>query len=159
MKNIKIGFSCSSSWKIGSAALKWYMDTEYSHAYIRYQDSQDRDVVFQAAHGTVHPILFENFIKENKVTHEFEIEFSHEEYQKLRNFYYSEMGKPYAYKDLFIILAYDTCKKIGIKVQDGNIPGYICSQLAATVLSEIKGYKFDKPLNLVRPNDLFKKLE
>lgn len=158
MKKVIIGFSCSNTWKIGSVALKWYMDTQYSHAYIRYEDNQDRDIIFQAAHGTVHPIMFNNFIKENKIVHEFIIEFTDDEYQKLRNYCYEKMGEKYAYLDLIVIFAHDCLKKIGISFND-NTSGYICSELAASILVNIKGYSFDKPLNLMRPDDLFKKLQ
>lgn len=158
MRSISIGFSCSNTWKIGSATLKWYMDTEYSHAYVRYKDNQDRDIVFQAAHGTVHPILFENFIKENKVIQEFTIEFTNEEYEKLRTYCYEKMGEKYAYLDLIVIFAHDCLKKIGISFND-DVSGFVCSELAASILIDIKGYSFDKPVNLIRPDDLFKKLK
>jgi hypothetical protein len=158
MKKVAIGFSCPQTWKIGAEALKWYMDTEYSHAYIRYQDSHNRDIVFQAAHGTVHPILFENFTKENKVIKEFIVEFTDEEYEKLRNYCYEKMGEKYAYLDLIVIFAHDCFKKIGINFND-NVSGYICSELAASVLVDIKCYNFDKSINLIRPDDLFKKLQ
>ena len=159
MRNVIIGFSSPNTWKIGAEAIKWWIDAPYSHCYIRYVDDQNRDIVFEAAHGNVHPILYTNFVTHTVIIKEVSLEFTDEEYQRLRDFYYNEMGEPYAYMDLFIVFAYDICKKFGIKVQDGNIPGYICSQLAATMLAEIKGYKFDKPLNLIKPDDLFKALE
>lgn len=158
MRSVIIGVSASSSWKIGSAALKLYMGEKFSHVYIRYVDDQGRDIVFQAAHGTVHPILFTHFIEENQVIKEFTVQFTEEEYQKLRTFYYDKMGERYAYLDLVLIFIYDALKSINIPIRDHKVPGYICSQLAATMLVEIKGYQFEKPLNLIRPDDIYDKL-
>jgi hypothetical protein len=132
-----------------------WSNASYSHSYIRYQDDQKRDIIFNASHGSVHPQLYVNFLSDNIMVDEFEIEFTDQEYQNMRDFYYNKMGELYAYKDLAIIFIYDCLKKIGIKFNSVNIPGYICSSLIATMLSEVKGVKFDKPNNLCRPDDIF----
>ena len=159
MKTIIIGFSTPNTFKIGAELIKLWTDSSFSHVYIRYIDDQDRDIVFQAAHGSVHPILYTNFIKSNKTINEYRIQFTNTEYQQLRDFYYSEMGQLYSYKELLMIVVYDTLDMFNIKIKEDNIPGYICSELAATMLQQIKGYTYNKQLNLIRPNDLYEVLE
>jgi hypothetical protein len=154
MRKIIIGFSCPSTLKIGAELLKWYMSTKYDHVYIRYEDNQGRDIIFGASQGTVHPILYSNFILNNTIIQEFTLLFSEEEYQKLRDFYYNKMGMPYAYLNLLNIFVYDFIKKIGISVQYQIVPGYVCSQLIATILQDIKGFTFKKAINLTRPDDI-----
>jgi hypothetical protein len=159
MKTVKIGFSKPNAFKIGAWAIQKWIGKEYSHVYIRYSDDQGRDVVFQAAHGTVHPILYENFIDHNISIKEYSIEFSDAEYQQLRDFYYSNMGKLYDYGDLVKIVCYDIAIRFGFKIDTVDCSGYVCSELAAKMLSDIKGYNFNKPFNLIRPDDVDVTLE
>ena len=159
MKKITIGFSKPSTWKIGAELEMWWCKSPYSHAYIRYCDDQGRDLIFQASHGSVHPQLYVNFLSDNIVTEEICLDFTDQEYQKMRDFYYDKMGELYAYKDLIFIFVYEFLAKVGIKISNEKIPGYICSQLVAQMLSEVKGIKFDKPFNLIKPNDLFNSLK
>lgn len=155
MKKIIFGFSKPKIFKIGAEAIKLWLDSEYSHVFIMYIDDQDREVVFQAAHGTIHPILYSNFLKENIVVDVFPWYFIEEDYNHLRDFYYEKMGEKYAYKDLAIIVIHDILNRIGIHFNSNNFTGYVCSSLAAQMLVEVRGVKFDKPVNLIRPNDLY----
>ena len=155
MKKITIGFSKPNKLKIGAELIMWWTNAPYSHVYIRYEDNEKRDMVFESAHGNVHPILYKNFIIHNFPVNEYHIEFTEEEYQKMRTFYYNKMGEPYSYPDLIVIVVHDILNKIGINFNSSHIPGYVCSEFVATMLSEIKGYVFKKPLNLMRPDDLY----
>jgi hypothetical protein len=159
MKTIKIGFSKPNTFKVGAWAIQKWIGKDYSHVYIRYSDDQSRDVVFQAAHGLVHPILFDHFLEHNIPVDEVSLEFSDAEYQQLRNFYYHNMGKPYDYGDLIKIVCYDIAMKFGFKINTIDYSGYICSELAAKMLSDIKGYNFNKAINLVSPSDVEQVLE
>jgi hypothetical protein len=159
MRNIKIGFSRPSTWKIGAEGIMLWMDSPYSHVYIRYQDDQKRDIVFQASHGNIHPRLYVNFLSDNICVEEFSLDFTDQEYQNMRDFYYNKMGELYAYKDLLIIFIHDLFRKVGIIFNEVGIPGYICSGLVATMLSEVKGVKWEKPINLIRPDDIYKYFE
>jgi hypothetical protein len=159
VKNVRMGFSCSRSWKIGSVVLRKYMGTAYSHVYIRYEDSQGRDIVFHAAHGTVHQILHSNFIIENNPIFEYETEISEESYQKLKDFYYEKAGLPYSIKELMFIPIHDLAWNFNYYLKGEDDPGYICSGLAGTVLDQICGIKFEKPYNILRPDDIEKALQ
>lgn len=159
MKTITIGFSSPNKFKFGAWCIQKWINKHYSHVYIRYSDDQDRNIVFQAAHGLVHPILFDHFLEHNNTIKEYQLEFSDIEYQQLRNFYYSNMGKPYDYVDLIKIVCYDIAMKFGFKINTTDCSGYICSELAAKMLSDIKRYNFNKPLNLVSPGDVESILE
>src|ERR1035437_10256090 len=137
MKKVIVGFSKPNTWKIGAELEMWWTNCICSHVYLRYSDDQNRDMVFQASHGTVHPQLTSNFLKENISVKEFALEFSPEEYQKMRDFYYNMMGEPYAYRDLAVIFIHDVFRKMKITFNDKSVPGYVCSSLVATMLAEV----------------------
>lgn len=154
MKTIKIGFSKPNKFKIGAWLIQKWINKEYSHVYIRYIDDQGRDIVFQAAHGTVHPVLFTIFLKENVVCKEIDMEFSDLEYQEVRDFYYYNMGSKYDYFNLIKIVVYDLMIRFNLKINTNDCSGYICSELAAKMLKKVKNIIFNKSLNLVRPDDV-----
>ena len=158
MRKVTIGFSKPNTFKIGAELEKLWTNSPYSHVYVRYHDDQNRDVVFQASHGSVHPQLYVNFLSDNIMIDEFSMDFTDQEYQNMRDFYYNKMGELYAYNDLAVIFLYDCLIRLGIKFNDLSVPGYICSSLVAAMMKEVKGVKFDKPENLMRPDDVYKYL-
>lgn len=155
MKDVVFGFSYPKKFKIGAAAISWWMGRPYSHTYIRYTDSQGRDIIFHAAHGTVHPILVSNFDLDNNRVAEYVINFSEGEYNQLRDIYYEKSGQLYATRQIGLIPMYDILwKSFKYTLKSDNVPGYICSELVGHSLEKIKGYTFDRPLNLLRPDHI-----
>lgn len=147
---VTIGFSFPNKWKIGAAAISWWINKPYSHVFIKYTDNQNRELVFHAAHGMVHLITYENFLKHNKTVKEINLDFNEDEYQKFRNYYYNKLATPYSYIELILILMYDL-KLLRPKQDD---PGYICSELAGEMLKIVKNINFEKSKNLLRPDDI-----
>jgi len=159
MIQLIVGFSKPRKLKVGSELIKLWINKPYSHVYMRYIDSQGRDLVFHAAHGTVHPILFENFNKENETLKQFELELSVDEYELFKNIYYEKCGILYSKKGIICIPIHDIAWKMGFYLKTEDDPGYICSELAGYALTTLKGIKFKKPFNILRPDDIDQRLQ
>lgn len=152
---MKIIIGASYNCAIGSELLRWWMDTNYSHVYIRWHlNTQDRDVVYHAAHGMVHFREFNKFSKENTTTKEFILNITDEQFQKLSQKCIDLSGEKYSTAELFQIFVSDITKG-RVKFKDQK--GYICSELMAEFLEDF-GIQFDKPNFLVRPDDIVNKL-
>lgn len=157
--NIKIGFSYPKKFKIGAWLISKWLNRPYSHTYIFWEDSQGREIVYQAAHGTVHMILLDNFLMENNIIEEYTLPISNESYQHLRDYCYLNSGFRYSYIDLAYIVIYDILSKLGIKFLPVNPDGYICSELVSVALALVFGFKLPKPSYLMTPSDVEKLLE
>lgn len=155
---ISVGFSCPKKFKIGAALIIWWAGKPYSHVYFKYTDAQGRNLIFHAAHGTVHQILVPNFEETNRVILEIPLIFSEKQYQELRDIFYEKCGKLYSTKQIMLMPVHDLLAKIGIRLKTSDDSGYICSELVGYTLSKIKGIKFDKPFNYLRPDDIEKAL-
>jgi hypothetical protein len=154
MKTIVVGFSSPKKFKIGAYLIKWWINKPYSHVYINWTDSQDRDVVWQASNGCVHTILKQNFIKENNIVKEITLEITEEEYEKLRDFCYEHSGSVYSHSDLVTIVIYDLAIRLGLKPVFENVKGFICSELVAKMLATVFEAFLPKPDYLMRPDDV-----
>lgn len=155
---ISIGLSQPKKPKLGSKLIKWWIKKPYSHAFLRYINPLNRDVVFHAAHGNVHQILWSNFEKENNIIKTFTIECTEYQYNLVIDFYFEKCGIEYSTKGIFYIFFHDLLWKFGICIKTIDDPGYICSELTATVLQNIFNIKFKKPFNLIRPDDIEERL-
>jgi hypothetical protein len=151
---IIVGYSYPRRFKIGAFLISWWMKRPYSHVFIRYTDNQNRDLIFHAAHGTVHPILVKNFEVENKIVKEDVLFFTDEEYQQLRDIYYEKSGKLYSTKQIILMPIHDAGLACNIKIKTEDDDGYICSELVGYCLNKVKGIKFSKPFNYLRPDDI-----
>lgn len=155
---ITIGFSQPKTKKIGSELIKWWINKPYSHTFIKYVNPLEKEVVFHAAHGNVHQILWKNFIKENTVMKTVEIECNQQQYEKLVELYFEKCGTLYSTEGLFWIFIHDLLWKMNIYIKTFDDPGYICSELVASILENIFDISFKKPLNIIRPDDVEKRL-
>lgn len=153
---MKIIIGASKNNKIGSRLISWWMNAPYSHVYIRWHlNTQDRDVVYHAAHGMVHFREFNKFSKENTTTREFVLNITDEQFQKLSQKCIDLSGEKYPPVELFQIFISDITKG-RVKFKDQK--GYICSELLSILLFDL-GVLFTKPSFLMRPDDIIKGLE
>lgn len=159
MKTIKIGFSYPKEFKIGAWLISKWIGRPYSHTYIYWEDNQGREIVFQAAHGTVHMIMLDNFLIENIIIEEYSLNITDEGYQHLRDYCYFNSGFRYSYLDLIYVVIYDLSLKLGIKFLPKNPDGFICSELVSVALALVFGFKLPKPSYLMTPADVEKLLE
>jgi hypothetical protein len=150
-----IGFSSPIKFNLPSRLIKWWQGKDYSHVYIRFESESIISSVYHAAHGTVHFLSYDNFLKKNKVVVEYELEVPRELRIKMINRCMSLSNVKYDYLNLIKILIHDICERWGAdspKTHDG--PGYVCSELVAEFLSEDLGIKIDKPRHLIKPSDI-----
>jgi hypothetical protein len=130
---IYVGFSDRKKWAIGSAAIKWYQGTDYSHTYIRFVDTETgKDVVFQASFGWTNLISWENFQKDNDVKFEKSFNIGKDQSLKLRNWVIDNLHKKYGYATLLGIILCDKFSICGIG--DDDTKRFICSELVSEIL-------------------------
>lgn len=155
---IIIGFSKPKKFMLGAAAISMWMNRIYSHTYIRMHSDDMGDVVFHAAHGLVHFMTLENFVRNNDIVAEYKIEAKNSD--QVWKSCASIAGIVYGYGELLTIFLADSVYAITkhhVKTYNGR--GYICSELVGKVLSEACGIEFSKPLHLVKPSDIQKVME
>lgn len=146
----------SRSDQIGSKAIQWWLETNYSHVYAQWTlRTQERDIVYHAAHGMVHYSSYYNFLKHAIPVKEFRLELTDEQFKKFSRKCVDLAGEKYSKLELLQILLSDISKG---KIYFEDQPGYICSELMCELLEDL-GYKFDKPKYLIRPDDIIKVLE
>jgi len=153
---ITIGASRKSTGiTAGSELIQLWMNVEYSHVYIRwYLNDQEREIVYQASHGSVHFQSLDNFIKDNTVIKEFGLNISDEQFKKMSQKCIDLAGQDYSVSELVQIFVNGVCPKVHF----GNINGYICSELVGELLEDL-GYSFKKPTYMLTPKDIIETLE
>jgi hypothetical protein len=153
---MKIIIGASRNNKIGSRAIRWWIGADYSHSYVRWTlSTQERDIVYQASHGMVHFISLENFVKDNEIVEEIELDLCPESFKRFSRKCVDLAGVEYSKLQLLHIFLVDITNG-KFKTQDQ--PGYICSELMCELLEDL-GYKFEKPKYLVNPKDIIECLK
>ena len=131
MAKINIGLSTPKEFKVGSATIRLAQGTDFSHVFIRMVHSPHSklafDKVFQASHGDVNALKYDNFTKENKIIREYELEVSEDNYLEIVNYLWEQLGKKYGFMQLLGIYT-------GLKLGNNGETRFICTELAAMVL-------------------------
>ena len=139
MRKIIIGLSTPKDFKVGSALIRLAEKTDYSHVFIRMGHSPYSklafDKVFQASHGDVNAIKYDNFADSNKILKEYELEVSDDNYFDIANYLWEQLGKKYGFMQLLGIYT-------GFKLGNNGESKFICTELAAMVL-EATGVTID----------------
>ena len=153
---MKIVIGASRNEKIGSKAIQFHMNTDYSHVYIRWWlQHQQREIVYQASHGMVHFCSLGNFTKNNTIVKEFTLNITDEQFKKLSQKCIDLAGETYSKLELLQIFLSDAS---GSKIHFEDQPGYICSELVCELLIDL-GMTFDKPKWMIKPSDIVLALE
>lgn len=148
---MQIIFGASRNELIGSKILQIHMKTDYSHVYVRwYLESQERTIVYQASHGSVHFQSLDNFTRDNIIVREFILDITEEQFKKFSQKCIDLAGEKYSKLELLQIWLSDA---LGGMIQFKDQPGYICSELMCELLEDL-GLIFDKPKYLVKPKDI-----
>ena len=151
MRKIRIGFSAPKDFKIGSALIKKFEGTPYSHIFIVMESSNGSplpfDKVFEASYGDVHCLTYDNFKAQNVIYLEHEIEVTNEVYYKAANWLWDQLQKPYAFNQLI---------KIGFNISFGKkgADSYICTELAGRMLRDHVGVEIHKSLDYIGLKDM-----
>lgn len=151
MRTITIGFSTPKKFKIGSSLIRLFEDSDYSHIYIKMEPSPTSRLpfakVFQASHGNVNAMTFDNFKKDNKILHEYQIPISDAKYFQIANWLWMQLGKPYGFSQLITI-------GLKIRTRSNKDSKFICSELAGMVLRDYLGQDINESLDYVGLNDI-----
>lgn len=151
MKPLRIAFSRpKSKWSIGSWIIRLFEGAPFSHALLRWNSqSLDRDLIYQASHGSVHFVSGQRFDADTETVVEYELDFADEEFtaavQKCVDF----AGAKYGYFTLWgIALERFTGIKNPFRDQDKT---FICSELVGDILKLREGSLIDVDLELAGP--------
>lgn len=146
-----ITIGASKNNQIGSKLIQWWTKAHYSHVYISWRlRSQSRDIVYHASKGLVHFLSLDNFKKKNKIIQTFVLHLTDEQFANFSSKCIDLAGEKYSKLELLQIFLSDIsqCK---LKLKDQ--PGFICSELIATLLVDI-GIISSKPPFLMTPGDI-----
>jgi hypothetical protein len=158
MKELIIGFSHSTkTFSPFSKAIRLWDGTEYSHVYFQFRsDKYDVDMIYQASSTMLNYMSKDVFLQHNQVVCEIKIFITEEQYFKIMKDCMISAGLEYGVKQIFGIFIADSFNL------DQNIfadpEKYVCSEWVAEEL-EYLGYKFTKPLDLIKPKDVYKALQ
>lgn len=155
--SVYIGFSTPKNFKVGAEAIKLWQQRPYSHVYIRFESLKSGipSTVYHAAHGMVHFITQQNFLKTNDVVKEYEILVSPEQRREILIHCMNIAGENYSTIELVQIVMADvwyTLTKSQAVFIDSK--GYICSELVGKIGVSCLGWQFDMPLSLLKPVDI-----
>ena len=151
MKTISIGFSKSAKkFAIGSIAIRAYMQTDYSHVYIKfYSKSLDRTLIYEAVGSGVRFIGQEKWKNHAIEMHSYDLEISDESYIKLMQFCVDNAGEEYAFcQNLGVVIA-----KVFNLEKNPFEKGQYCSEITGELL-KLEGFRICKDINLVTPKDI-----
>jgi len=152
---MQITIGASRNNKLGSKLIRWWIGAPYSHVFVKWHlITQNRDIVYQASHGMVHFIAYDNFLKDNEIVEEIVIDIDNEHFIKFSKKCIDLAGQPYSTNQLIQIFLYDISNQT---LHFNDLKGYICSELICELLSDI-GYTFNKVKYLINPKDIINTL-
>ena len=160
MKQITIGFSrANTKLPVFSWLIMAVQRTNYSHVYLKYQDTfLDQPMYYQASHTLVNSMSEAVFMAQETVVQEFTFNVSDASFLACMKFAASQAGKPYGTME---ILGLALCEiamianvKIDNPVKDAGTT-WICDQLIAELLVTCENVKLLEPLNDMMPKDMF----
>ena len=148
---LTIGFSKSLGFKPFSWAIKWYLNTSYSHTYFKfYSKNLDRNLIYESMGKGTRFISEKSWLKENEQVFAYHLELTPEEKTEFLQSCVDQAGE-----------GYGTLQNIGILISDifnlnKNLieSRSICSELVGKYLIA-RGFIFDKDLNLLTPKDIY----
>lgn len=144
---IIIGFSKKEC--IGSKLISWWIGTPFSHVYLQFGDE-----IIQASGTQVNSIKEEEFKKLNFIVDKFEIEVSEQVYYREYESAKSKIGLPYSWRQLVDIFLSDLFNT-RIHVFHDHKQAYICSELVAGVLKDLKYPVFNWDEDYITPKDIW----
>jgi hypothetical protein len=152
---ITIGFSKHLGFAPMSSAIRWYLDTPFSHTYFKVQLPGLCDAsVFQANGKGIGICSYTNFKSHNLPILEFDCEISDELFYELYNDFHNKAGTSYGYVQNLGLLVADLFKLKVNPFQDGvNCSEYIAYCLEETNPQDWNSSKQD--FNMVSPKTVY----
>lgn len=154
MKRLIIGFSKpQSKLAIVSAIIRLIQGTKFSHVFFKIENDNMRNSFFYHASGT--KVNFMNsklFYKKNDVVKAFALEITEEGFYRFLDAAIDRVGSPYSILQLFgnFLLEVFHLRKNPLKTD-----GFICTELVADILSEVKGFRFSQDKEVIDLKDIY----
>lgn len=156
---IYVGFSYPKRFKIGAWLIAKWMGKPYSHVYLKFVSPSITNTIYQASHGMVHFTSEARFLEDNTSIKEIAIPAKDTTRLLALRHAISLAGEAYGYIELAKIFAYDIIFNVTGKAQGfQNSKGFVCSELAGKLLTDLYGITWHKPTHLLRPDDIEKGL-
>jgi hypothetical protein len=154
-RTLKFGFSDS---KKSFAPFSWLIKVVYgwdsSHTYVEFENKKypGFPLIYQASKFMTNFMLQNNFLKHNRVKHEFQLEVSTELYDKVLFKCMSLAGEKYG---VWQALGMGLAKLFRLKKNYfSQKNSFVCSEIVLICLEEI-GYSPKYDLELVSPKDIY----
>lgn len=158
MRKVLIGFSKTKK-KLGifSWIIRKIECTDYSHTYLRFNNSRGKGLIYQASHTMVNFMGEKVFLEQSEPVKEYEILLTEEQYAEMIDFCIDRCGIPYAALENLGIGIARLCNVVGIKAH--NIFGikrsaYKCSEIVAEFLENILKVEIPEDLDMVSPKQV-----
>lgn len=154
MKKLVIGFSRPKGrFMILSDIIRYIQGTPYSHVFFKIENDNLRNHLFYHAKGSVVNFMGTTlFFKKNIPIKTFEFEIDEQAFYKFLDAAIDRVGVKYSPLQLVGFLV---AKLFKLKKNPFGKKGYVCSELVAEVLKEVRNFTFDKDLNLVDLKDIY----
>jgi hypothetical protein len=151
MKIVTIGFSKSiKPFAPGSAAIRWYMGTPYSHVYLKFEaPNLERTLIYEAVGSGVRFIGADRWATHAQEVDSFKLEITDEAYKQIMQYCVDNAGIDYGLIQNFGILIASAFNMDKNPSKEGEN----CSEAIGGML-ELIGYIINKDLNLLTPRDI-----
>jgi uncharacterized protein YycO len=155
MKTITIGFSKSKKkFAVGSWLIRWYMETPYSHVYVKFHsESLNRTLIYEAVGSGVRFVGMSKWSSHAEEVATFDIQVSDDKYLELIRYCIDNAGVEYGFMQNIGIVLSGLFKE---KFNRFN-KGMNCSETSYNI-GELAGLNLQKDKNLITPKDLYDKL-
>lgn len=165
MRQVTIGFSSPNKWKPGAELIKlWQGGTSYSHVYIKsYSSWLNKNLIYQASHGMVNCIEESTFLLNNKITDEFQLDRTDNQFKDAISICVDLLGRPYGYLGLLVVagsqIIQGLCQLLNLSSKFLNTWGdglqtLHCSEFVAAIFPEVANYT-DKNPDRIEPVDMY----
>lgn len=153
MRIVSIGFSRPKGFKpLAWFIQMWQGGTPYSHVYLRVHSLYTNEtLVYQASHGLVNCMHYDNFLAKNVAVDEFVVDIDPEGLRYCLKRAQQLLGRPYGYLGLLKL----GMQKIGIKWPGDGLKTLHCSEFILALFPDLSGKRGD----YIEPVDLYKVLE
>lgn len=154
MKKLVVGFSKPKGrFMILADLIRWIQDTPYSHVFFKIENDNLRNHLFYHASGSKVNFMGTNlFFSKNIPIKMFEFEIDEQAFYKFLDAAIDRVGMKYS---LLQLVGFPIATLFRLKRNPFGKKGYVCSELVAEVLKEVRNFSFDKDLSLVDLKDIY----
>jgi hypothetical protein len=153
---IIIGFSKHRGFAPFSKLLCLYMNVDFSHVYMKFQDTKMPDPTILHAVGKGLIYLSDTVFRQHNEIVQYTFDISDETFDKIKTDFHRQAGEDYGYLQNLGVFLIDLIKSISSNEVAKNplSEGINCSEWVSQVLDDAIGDWTDKDPNLIKPSDI-----